>query len=305
MSWNREDHKDYMIDLILGYECNVQCDYCSVTQEMRRENMTTARAIREIEEAHGLGIHKIAFGGGEPTIRKDLLPLVRFCRDRGFDYIKVSSNGLMYSYEEYARKAVDAGVTDFHISAMAHTKELYASIMGREDALLLVEHGIDNLVSLGKTPVLDLIIKNDTYRYLAEIIEHFANHGVRAFALWLVSLSDRNKDNLASLLRVSEMREEIFRAFDRARELKVDAWSRHIPRCMLRGYEAYVRDLREDRVLVVTPNSRFFLRESAISPSVYTKRCEGCIYRQAECQGVRRDYLERWGDIELEPYLTQ
>jgi cyclic pyranopterin phosphate synthase len=303
MPLEREPYDDVLVDLILGYECNVQCDYCSVGPEMRCHNMTTAQAMRELRDARALGIRRAAFGGGEPTMRKDLLPLVRYCRDRGFDHVKVSSNGLMYSYEAYARRAVEAGVTLFHVSAMAHTPELYASIMGRPDALGLVERGVDNLVALGQAPVLDLIVKNDTSPHLAEIIEHWAGHGVRSFALWLVSLSDRNRDNLASLPRVSEMRGEIFRAFDRAKSLGVDAWSRHIPRCMLRGYEARVRDLREDRVLVVTPGSRFFLWDSAISPSVFTARCEGCRHVRTECQGLRRDYLERWGDSELEPYV--
>jgi hypothetical protein len=72
---------------------------------------------------------------------------------------------------------------------------------------------------------------------------------------------------------------------------------------MLRGYEARCRDLREDRVLVVTPGSRFFLWESAISPNAYGPKCAGCRYALGECPGLRRDYLARFGDDEVEPYL--
>ena len=42
----------------------------------------------------------------------------------------------MYSYASFAEEACDAGITDFHISFMAHTDELYARIMGEPDALL-------------------------------------------------------------------------------------------------------------------------------------------------------------------------
>ena len=69
---------------------------------MRPVNMTTAEALSELAAARAMGMHKVAFGGGEPTIGRDLLPIARWARDRGFDWIKVSSNGLMYAYQDYA-----------------------------------------------------------------------------------------------------------------------------------------------------------------------------------------------------------
>ena len=296
------DLSDVLADIILGYQCNVQCDYCSVTPEMRRCNLSTAQVVDELTRARAQGMTQVAFGGGEPTIRQDLLALVRFARDRGFVSVKVSSNGLMYSYLEYARRSVEAGITQFHVSAMGHTPELYAKILGKPDGLELVTRGVRNLVALGHVPTLDLIVKNDTWRHLADIVSYWAAQGGRTFPLWLVSLSDRNANNLESLPRVSEMREGIVAAFQRGRQLGVTVYSRHIPRCMLKGYEDCCRDLREDRVLVVTPGSRFTLWESAISPSAYTPRCESCRYVRRECQGLRKDYLARWGDDELDPY---
>ena len=46
---NREltDFTDVMVDVITGYECNVKCDYCSVLDELRCQNMTTAEIIGE------------------------------------------------------------------------------------------------------------------------------------------------------------------------------------------------------------------------------------------------------------------
>ena len=296
------DLSDVLVDVILGYECNVQCDYCSITPEMRHHNLATAEVVEELARARALGMTRVSFGGGEPTIRRDLFPLMRYARDRGFTSVKVSSNGLMYSYEEYARRAVEAGITDFHVSAMAHTPDLYAKILGLANGLDLVTRGVRNLVSLGQAPMLDLIVKDDTFRHLPDIVAYWAALGARTFPLCLVSRSHRNRENLASLPRVSEMRESLFQAFDRGRELGVNVYSRHIPRCMLRGYESCCRDLREDRVLVVTPGSRFFLWESAISPNTYSPKCAPCRYAHRECPGIRRDYLDRFGDDEVVPY---
>jgi MoaA/NifB/PqqE/SkfB family radical SAM enzyme len=295
------EYADVMIDVMFGYACNVQCDYCSITDEMRLEKMATATVLAQLSEARARGATKVAFGGGEPTIRRGFLPLVRWCRDRGYRSIKVASNGMMYSYRWFAEDAIDAGVNDFHVSLMAHTPELYARIMRKADAFDLVTQGVRNVIELGHTPTADLIIKNDTWLHLADIVEHWAALGIDTFNLWLVSLSDRNKDNLASLLRVSEMRDGICAAFDRGKRLGVTVRSRHIPRCMLPGYEEHVADLREDKVLVITPRTSFALWESRISPNAYTDKCTGCRYQHGACLGVRRDYLERYGDDELQP----
>jgi MoaA/NifB/PqqE/SkfB family radical SAM enzyme len=295
------DYADVLVDVMIGYACNVQCDYCSITDEMRKENMATPPVMAALADARRRGATKVAFGGGEPTIRKSLLPLVRWCRDRGYRSIKIPSNGLMYSYRAFAEEACDAGITDFHISFMAHTEALYARIMGRPDALALVTQGVRNLAALGRKPVGELIIKHDTWMHLADIVEHWAGFGIDTFNLWLVSLSDRNRENLESLPMVSAMRPGIEAAFDRGKRLGVTVRSRHIPRCMLPGYEEHVVDLRDDKVLVVTPHATFALWESRISPNTYAEKCNGCRYQHGICLGVRRDYLERWGDAELRP----
>ncbi len=301
LAGRRFEYADVLVDVQIGYACNVQCDYCSITDAMRRENMRLADVLALLRDARARGATQVAFGGGEPTIRKGLLPLIRWCRDRGYTAVKVPSNGLLYSYKAYAEEAHEAGITDFHLSLMAHTPDLYASIMGRADAFDLVTQGVRNLRALGHTPIGDLIIKADTWRHLPDIVAHWAGEGITTFNLWLVSLSDRNADNLASLPRVSEMFPGIAAAFERGRALGVTVRSRHIPRCLLPGYEDHIADLREDRVLVITPRATFALWESRISPNAYAAPCTGCRHKDGICLGLRRDYLDRWGADELRP----
>src|SRR4029450_1333140 len=114
------------------------------------------------------------------------------------------------------------------------------------------------------------------------------------FTRWLAPRSDRNKDHLASLLPVSVMRDGICAAFERGKQLGVTVRSRHIPRCMLPGYEDHIADLRDDKVLVITPRTSFALWESRISPNTYSPRCTGCRHQHGICLGVRHDYLQRY-----------
>ena len=45
------EYADVLMDVQLGYACNVQCDYCSITDEMRRENMTIASVMDKLADA--------------------------------------------------------------------------------------------------------------------------------------------------------------------------------------------------------------------------------------------------------------
>jgi cyclic pyranopterin phosphate synthase len=289
-----------MIDIIMGYECNVECDYCTITREMRTRNMTTASVASALEEGARAGMKEAAFGGGEPTIRKDLVKLVSLAKNLGYATIKISSNGLMYAYPEYVDKLLEAGATQFNIPLMGHTAAAYRTIMGQERHLDLVRKGVVHLVSRSALVVGDVIMKNDTYRHLEGTVEYWAELGVEHFVFWLVSLTDRNAANRESLVTVTEMRPWMVAAFDGARRRGIKVYSRHIPRCMLPGYHDHVWDVRKERIYVVTPESRFWLSESRITANTFVGKCDGCAIRQ-RCMGIRQDYLDTMGDGEVAP----
>src|SRR5437867_11908106 len=92
------EYADVLVDVMIGYACNVQCDYCSITNEMRKENMATAPVMAALAEARRRSATKVSFVGGEVTIRHSLLPLVRRYRDRVYRSLKIPSTVLMTSY---------------------------------------------------------------------------------------------------------------------------------------------------------------------------------------------------------------
>ena len=55
-----------LLDVVLGYDCNLACDYCTITPEMRRRALPIARVAAEIERAAARGFRDVAFTGGEP-----------------------------------------------------------------------------------------------------------------------------------------------------------------------------------------------------------------------------------------------
>ena len=86
-----------LLDVILGYDCNLACDYCTITPAMRERALPTEHVVREMAAARRAGYEQISFTGGEPTIRRDLIALVRHAGKLGYRDIKVQSNGLLYA----------------------------------------------------------------------------------------------------------------------------------------------------------------------------------------------------------------
>lgn len=288
-----------LLDVILGYDCNLACDYCTITPEMRRRALSSRDVVRELREGRGAGYERVSFTGGEPTIRPDLLPLVRKARELGYEDIKVQSNGLLLAHQPNVERLVEAGCTRFHISIHTHDAVSYDALVRREDSHRLMRGGLENVVATGKRVIADVILKTDTAPRLVEALQWLHEQGVREAHLWFVSLTDNNRDNFASMPRMTDVVPTMHRAFDRAAELGMDVRSLHVPRCLLG--DAYVDralDPGAEQVRVVTPEATFELKDSKLTGTVHVPACRGCKHEDY-CPGIRPDYLERYGDAEI------
>lgn len=287
-----------LLDIVLGYDCNLACGYCTITDEMRGRAMPIDRIAREIDRAASLGFRDIAFTGGEPTIRSDLPALVKYARRRGFGQIKIASNGLRYADIKYLDYLIACGVNQFHMSMHAYSDRDYELVVQRAETAALRRLSISNLVARQLNPVADLILKEDTYRQLKDWIETLSEQGIRRFALWLVSLTDKNKFNTGQLPRIPNVVPYMIEALDWAKTKGLEVFSLHIPRCFLPGYEDCVRHPGSDLVRVVTPDEVFDLKNSKLSGGVKPKGCAGCRYFEI-CPGLRPDYVEQFGGDEV------
>ncbi len=287
-----------LLDIVLGYDCNLGCTYCTISEEMRRRALPAERVARAIDRAAARGFRDVAFTGGEPTIRPDLPALVKHARRRGFEHVKVASNGLRYAHAPYLEHLVACGVDRFHVSMHAPGDADYEATVRREGTATLRRAAIEHLVARGLDPVADLILKEDTYRDARGWIAGLHALGVRRFALWLVSLTDQNKDNVAQLPRLADVASRLPLVFDDARAGGYEVVSLHVPRCFLPGYEDHVRHPGASLVTVVTPDEEFDLADSRLGGGVKPAGCSGCRWADA-CPGLRHDYVAVFGGGEV------
>ena len=49
-----------LLDVVLGYDCNLACTYCTITDEMRKRALPAERVAREIDRAAARGYRDVA-----------------------------------------------------------------------------------------------------------------------------------------------------------------------------------------------------------------------------------------------------
>ena len=287
-----------LLDVILGYDCNLACDYCTITPAMRERSLGAAQVLAALRQGRADGLDRAAFTGGEPTIRGDLLGLVRAARTLGYEDVKVQTNGLVLGQGDNAGRLAAAGATRLHISVHTHLEDRYEALVRSVGSFTRMVAGLDAMLATGLPLVVDLILKEDTYRGLPEAIAWLHDRGVRAVDLWFVSLTDHNAENVASLPRMTDVTPVLATAFGFARARGMVLRSLHVPRCLLGEDHAHAFDPGAARVRVLTPDACFDLKASRLAGQQQVPACRGCEFA-AICPGLRPDYLAVYGDGEV------
>ena len=287
-----------LLDVILLYDCNLACDYCTITSAMRTRALAPRDVVRALRDGRAEGYDRVSFTGGEPTLRGDLIGLVREARDLGYADVKVQSNGLVFAQAANVTRLVDAGLTTVHVSIHTHDAKAYDALVRRDGAHALMVAGLRNLVASGVALAADVIVKTDTAPRLVDAIAWLDELGVPAADLWFVSLTDGNRANVASMPRLTEALPAMRAALHAGRARGLRMRSLHVPRCLLGADADFAFDPGAEPVKVVTPDATFELRQSKLTGQLHVAGCDGCRYR-AGCPGIRADYLARYGGAEF------
>ena len=65
------------VDFNLTNACNLACAHChSASGKALPDELTTPELLRIVHEMHAMGVLSVAFAGGEPFMRPDLLDVL-------------------------------------------------------------------------------------------------------------------------------------------------------------------------------------------------------------------------------------
>lgn len=118
--------------------CNLKCPICFA-------NAAVSKKIYEptFEEIHQMLINlrenkpvatpAIQYSGGEPTVRKDIVDLIKLAKDEGFSHTQIATNGLrLASRENLAKELKEAGLNTVYLAFDGMTPAPYIANRGRD-----------------------------------------------------------------------------------------------------------------------------------------------------------------------------
>ena len=150
-------------------KCNFSCIYCNPHKlREQKPELTTDQAISILESAYIAGIRKIHWTGGEPTIRLDLLKLIKKAKELGFTEQIITTNG--WNLHKILDEAIENGLTRVNISLDTLDKDRFKKLTGMdclENVLKSIEEATKKVPGYVKVNVVTM---KDTLKEIPELI---------------------------------------------------------------------------------------------------------------------------------------
>ena len=241
----------YRVLLDMGSECNNNCIFCVVADGRNMPNMATEEAKDQMYQARENGANEVVLTGGEPTIRKDLIEIVKYARDIGYTLIQLQTNARMLSYKEYVDKLVKAGVNEFVPAIHAHTAELHDYITQVKGSFNETYQAIKNIREYDVYLITNTVLSKLNYKVLPEIARMVIDLKVDQFQFACVHPLGNAWNYYDEVVpNFSEIQPYVHKAIDIGKEANVDVRVEAIPFCFMQGYEKYVSELYIPKTMI-------------------------------------------------------
>ncbi len=293
------------------YQCNNQCIFCINAERRNTPGESTEKIKNEMVEARKRGATYLELIGGEFNILPDAIPMVRFAKSLGFKTIMMATNGRMFSYPDFTKKMIKAGLTDIVFSIHGHTAELHDELTQSPGSFNQLLQGLSNFKKLKfKNIGSNTTIVKQNYKVLPEIGSFIFNLGIRNSEFIFVDPNHGGaKINFEKLVpKISEAAPCIRKTLDIGK--KTSHWHvRYVPLCYFEKYLDQISELYEVKQFhtehIAPDFKNFSVEESrALVGRKKTNRCKKCrLYDQ--CEGMWKNYLDYYGDSELKPIIDK
>jgi MoaA/NifB/PqqE/SkfB family radical SAM enzyme len=291
------------LDLKVGFSCNNNCRFCVQAHKRGFGDRSTEELKKEMEKARATGCEGVVFTGGEPTIRKDIVELVKHAKNVGFTTIQIQSNGRMFCYKDFVKKLIKSGANEFSPALHGHTPEIHDYLTRSPGAFNQVVRGIRNLRELDQYILTNSVVNKVNYKYLPELAKLFVSLKVNQFQFAFIHAIGNAWDNFDSMVpRKSEVRPFICQTLDIGINAGIDVMVEAYPFCFMQGYEKYCAERFMPATEIRYPDLfvENFERDRKAHGKKKFPQCKKCKY-DLVCEGPWKEYPEKFGNSEFKP----
>ena len=116
-------------NIVVTNRCNLSCWYCffyaKKGEAVYEPSLEQIRSmLRNMKNQKPIGTNAVQLTGGEPSLRKDIIDIVKIARREGYDHIQFNTNGIRLSKDQkFVRDLRKANVTVIYMSFDGVTPE--------------------------------------------------------------------------------------------------------------------------------------------------------------------------------------
>lgn len=290
------------VDVKCGFTCNNRCLFCVQGDKRERYgDIPTDQVMETLKAARG-DADSIVFTGGEVTIKKDFILLVKQAAELGFRHIQIQTNGRMFSSRNFCRETVRAGANDFSLALHGHVPELHDYLTRAGGSFFQTVKGIRNLKELGQRVGTNSVITRPNYRNLPALARLLIHLGVDQFQFAFVHPVGSAMANFTGIVpRLSLAAPYVKSGLALGLKAGKTVMTEAIPYCFMAGFSHCIAEQRIPRtkifdVQIVSDFTAYRIEEGKAKSS----ECGACIHDQV-CEGPWKEYPEHYGWDEFRP----
>ena len=261
--------------------CNQRCTFCLDSMNQDGTMVDTAALKAYILLGKRMGRERLILSGGEASVHPDFFELIKYGRQVGYEWIQTVTNGMMFSYKQFARLAADAGLNEATVSMHGHTAHLHDKLTGTPGAFVTGIKGMQNLIATGKVVVnIDVVVNKQNYKVLPDIIRYYYTElGIREFDLLHIIPFGRGFDEHRHSLffDLNDAVPYFRKAFEWSKKPGVYLWTNRLPVMYLEGFEKLIQDPHKLHSEFDGGRHNFegFLKRG-LKPDCFGERCDYC-----------------------------
>jgi len=205
--------------------CNLKCLHCYESAGVKgNDELSTEEALHGIDILADAGALILAFSGGEPTMRPDIIPLIEHSSKRGM-YTAVATNAVLFSSCKRVREFKEAGLQFAQISLDGLTPATHDHFRGVPGTFEKTVQGIKNCVAEGVFVEVATTATRFNYKEVPAMIDFAGKLGASWFMLYNFVPTGRGVKIMESDLTPDERENVLKLCWNRMKVTDVDVLS--------------------------------------------------------------------------------
>jgi len=180
--FSAETTAPYRVDLALTYRADETGRLDPEARRRVERELAADEWQRALRVLWDVGVPHVCFTGGEPTLREDLVDLVRHAEEVGL-VTGLLTDGRRLQERELLDRLLLAGLDHLQITLVSHRPEIHDAFVGQVGAWRETDAGLRNALAGDIYVVVHLVVVPANADSVAETVAYLAELGVPAVAL--------------------------------------------------------------------------------------------------------------------------